>query len=109
MRMVQNNSGLWCQRKTIQFRFENENSELQMWDKYGHVVISAVCRKRNSFQTRCRYWHLRVMLDCVIYCVTRNHIENDVITTPQGFELSNFRLTFRLHFTICPENLSLKA
>ena len=20
--------------------------------------------------TRCRYWHLRVMLDCVIYCVT---------------------------------------
>ena len=28
------------------------------------------------------------MLDCVIYCVTRNHIENDVITTPQGREIA---------------------
>ena len=28
MRIVQNNSGLWCQRKTIQFRFENENSAM---------------------------------------------------------------------------------
>ena len=42
------NSGLWCQRKTTQFCLENENSEPQMWDKHGHVVISAVCRKRNS-------------------------------------------------------------
>ena len=48
MRIVQNNSGLWCQRKTTKFRLENENSEPQMWDKHGHVVISAVCRKRNS-------------------------------------------------------------
>ena len=41
MRIVQNNSG---QRKTTQFRLENENSERQMWDKHGdrHVVISAV-------------------------------------------------------------------
>ena len=38
-------------------------------------------------ETRCRYWHLRVMLDCVIYCVTRNYLENDVITTPQGREI----------------------
>ena len=30
------------------FRLENENSEPQMWDKHGHVVISAVCRKHNS-------------------------------------------------------------
>ena len=37
-----NNSGLCCQRKTTQFRLENENSEPQMWDKHGHVVIS-VC------------------------------------------------------------------
>ena len=44
MRIVQNNSGLWCQRKTTQFRLENETSEPQMWDKRGHVVISAVCR-----------------------------------------------------------------
>ena len=36
MRIVQNNSGLWCQRKTTQFRLENENSEPQMWDKHGH-------------------------------------------------------------------------
>ena len=28
MRIVQNNSGLWCQRKTIQFHFENENSAI---------------------------------------------------------------------------------
>ena len=48
MRIVQNNSGLWCQRKTTQFRLENENSEPQMWDKHGHVVISAVCRLRDS-------------------------------------------------------------
>ena len=48
MRIVQNNSGLWCQSKTTQLRLENENSEPQMWDKHGHVVISAVCRKRNS-------------------------------------------------------------
>ena len=27
MRIVQNNSGLWYQRKTTQFRLENENSE----------------------------------------------------------------------------------
>ena len=33
---VQNNSGLWCRRKTTQFRLENENSEPQMCDK--HVV-----------------------------------------------------------------------
>ena len=44
MRIVKNNSGFWCQRKTTQFRVENENSEPQMWDKHGHVVISAVCR-----------------------------------------------------------------
>ena len=44
MRIVQNNSGLWCQRKTTQFRLENGNSESQMWDKHGHVVISPVCR-----------------------------------------------------------------
>ena len=44
MRIVQNNSGLWCQRKTTQIRLANENSEPQMWDKRGHVVISAVCR-----------------------------------------------------------------
>ena len=43
-----NNSDLWCQRKTTQFRLENENSEPQMCGKHGHVVISAVCRKRNS-------------------------------------------------------------
>ena len=48
MRKVQNNSGHWCQRKTTQFRLENENNEPQLWDKYGHVVISAICRKRNS-------------------------------------------------------------
>ena len=48
MGIVQNNSGLWCQRKTTHFRLENENIEPQMWDKHGHVVISAVCRKRNS-------------------------------------------------------------
>ena len=47
-RIVQNNSGFWCQRKTTQFLLENENSEPQMWDKHGHVVISAVCRKRTS-------------------------------------------------------------
>ena len=40
---MQNISGLWCQRKTIQFRLEDENSEPQMWDKHGHVIISAVC------------------------------------------------------------------
>ena len=33
MRIVQNNSGFWCERKTTQFRLENENSEPQMWDK----------------------------------------------------------------------------
>ena len=48
MRIVQKNSGLWGQRKTTQFRLENKNSEPQMWDKHGHVVISAACRKRNS-------------------------------------------------------------
>ena len=48
MRIVQNNYGRWCQCKTTQFRLENENSESQMWDKHGDVVISAVCRKRNS-------------------------------------------------------------
>ena len=48
MRIAKNNSGFWCQRKTTQFRLENENSDSQMWDKHGHVVISAVCRKRNS-------------------------------------------------------------
>ena len=55
MRIVRNNSGLWCQRKTTQFRLENENSEPQMWDKHGHVVISAVCRKRQpvSFARLC--------------------------------------------------------
>ena len=47
--LVQNNSGLWCQRKTTQFRLENDNSEPQIWDKHGHVVISAVCRKRNFY------------------------------------------------------------
>ena len=31
MRIEQNNSGLLCQRKTTQFRLENENSEPQMW------------------------------------------------------------------------------
>ena len=36
MRIVQNNSDLWCQRKTTQFRLENENSEPQMWDKHDH-------------------------------------------------------------------------
>ena len=50
MRLVQNNSGRWCQRKTTQFRLQNENSEPQMWTKQGHLVISAVCRKRNSFK-----------------------------------------------------------
>ena len=45
MRIVQTNFGLWCQRKDTQFRLENENSEAQMWDKHGHVVISAVCVK----------------------------------------------------------------
>ena len=44
MRIVKNNSGFWCQRKTTQFRLENENSEPQMWEKHGHVVISVVCR-----------------------------------------------------------------
>ena len=44
MRIVQNNSGLCCQRKTTQFRLENENGEPQMWDKHGRVVISAVYR-----------------------------------------------------------------
>ena len=48
MRIVQNNSGLWCKHKTTQFCLENENSESQIWDKHVHVVISAVCRKRNS-------------------------------------------------------------
>ena len=48
MRIVKDNSGLWCQSKTTQFRLENDNSEQQMWDKYGHVVISTVCRNRNS-------------------------------------------------------------
>ena len=48
MRIMQNNSGLWYQRKTTQFRLENENSETQIWDKHGHVVISDVCRKCNS-------------------------------------------------------------
>ena len=43
MRIVQNNSGLWCLRKTTQFRLENENSEPQMWDKHqsqrvGHGI-----------------------------------------------------------------------
>ena len=40
MRIVQSNSGLWRQRKTTQFRLENENSEPRMWDKHGRVVIS---------------------------------------------------------------------
>ena len=37
--------------KTTQFYQETENSERQMKDKHGHVVISAVCCKRysNSF------------------------------------------------------------
>ena len=35
MRIAQNNSGLWCQRKTTQFRLENEKSEPQMWDKHA--------------------------------------------------------------------------
>ena len=48
MRIVQNNYGRWCQRKTTQFRLENGNSEPQMWDKHGHVVISAVGHKRNG-------------------------------------------------------------
>ena len=56
MRIVQNNFCLWCQHKTTQFRLENENSEPQMWDKDGHVVISAVCRKRQlrDFASRLR-------------------------------------------------------
>ena len=42
MRIVQNNSGLSCQRQTIQSYWETENSEWQMNDKRGHVVTSAV-------------------------------------------------------------------
>ena len=45
MRIVQNNSDLWCKRKTIQFYWETENNERQMKDKHGHVGISAVCHK----------------------------------------------------------------
>ena len=30
--------------KTTQFSWETENSERQMKDKHGHVVISTVCR-----------------------------------------------------------------
>ena len=49
MRAVKNNSGFWRQRKTTQVRLENENSEPQMWNKHGHLAISAVCRKRKCF------------------------------------------------------------
>ena len=51
---------------------------------FGLALIDTYLIEEAFSKTRCRYWHLRVMLDCVIYCVTRNHLENDVITTPQG-------------------------
>ena len=41
MRIMQNNSDFWRQRKIVQFHRETENSERQMKDKHGHVVISA--------------------------------------------------------------------
>ena len=41
--LVQNNSGLWCQRETIQFYWEKEKGERQTLDNRGHAVIFAVC------------------------------------------------------------------
>ena len=48
MRIVENNSGLWCERKTTQFRLENENSEPQMWDKHGHVRYLRMTNVNNA-------------------------------------------------------------
>ena len=45
MRTVQNNS---ANAKLLSFYCETENSERQLKDQHGHVVISAICRKRNS-------------------------------------------------------------
>ena len=42
-------SGLWCQRKTTQFRLENENSEPQMWDKHGLFVVRVIRNLSNIF------------------------------------------------------------
>ena len=64
MRIVQNNSGLWCQRKTTQFHLENENSEPQMWDKHGHVGMSAVIVILNLFP------HLSINKRNVKACLT---------------------------------------
>ena len=59
---------------------------------HNHTVKSIVLKNfkllQNDPETRSCKWHLRVMLDCVKYCITRNHIENDVITTPQGREIA---------------------
>ena len=55
MTIVQNNSGLWHQRKTTQFRLKNENRETQMRDKHGHVVISAVCRTETRVSRLCAW------------------------------------------------------
>ena len=56
MRTVQNNSGLWCQRETTQFRLENENSEPQMWDKHGHfcrLPLSVILNLSSNYKNSC--------------------------------------------------------
>ena len=74
------------------FKGENKNV-LSIYKAFLYIgennFRSSVCTQIFSKLTRCRYWHLRVMLDCVIYCVTRllALLENDVITTPQGREI----------------------
>ena len=59
MRIVQNNYGRWCQRKTTQFRLENGNSEPQMWDKHGHVVISAAVSVMGPLQLAVTWYKIR--------------------------------------------------
>ena len=62
MRIAKKNSSLSSLRKTTQFYWGIENSKRQMKGKHGHVVISAVCRKRNSkslyFCIMAVYWLL---------------------------------------------------
>ena len=66
MRTVQNNSRAYGKHETTYHRQETVNGKRQTKRKHGHVVTSAVCRKRDAKSLYCLF-SLVTTENCVFY------------------------------------------